>query len=92
MLTLKLSKVSADFLKALPAKHQAQIAKKIQSLKEIPFPNDSKKLQGKGKDFYRIDSGEYRIIYHIQADTILFVVLIGKRNDSDVYKKFDRMM
>ena len=53
------------------------------SIMSEPYPNDSKKLIG--YDFYRVDVGEYRVIYAVHHDE-LHIVLIGKRNDDQVYK------
>jgi mRNA interferase RelE/StbE len=36
-------------------------------------------------------SGEYRIVYYFEKDTI-FVALIGKRNDDDIYKQLQRLL
>nr|WP_019506559.1 hypothetical protein [Pleurocapsa sp. PCC 7319] len=52
-----------DFLKGLQPKIAAQIAKKVLSLNIDPLPNDSKQLKGYS-NFRRVDSGEYRIVYH----------------------------
>ncbi|WP_232279128.1 type II toxin-antitoxin system RelE family toxin [Rickettsia akari] len=49
-----------------------------------PVPNDSKLLVCY-YDFYRCDIGEYRIIYSFNETTI-YVILVGKRNDSEMYK------
>ena len=46
--------------------------------------------QLKGYPYYRADVGEYRIIYEIEESILLLVILIGKRNDGDVYKKLSR--
>jgi len=35
--------------------------------------------------FLRADVGEFRIVYLVETDTIK-IVLIGKRNDSEIYK------
>ena len=51
-----------DFLKGLSPKIAAQIAKKTLSLNVELFPHDSKQLKGYS-NLYRVDSGEYRIIY-----------------------------
>jgi mRNA interferase RelE/StbE len=43
-------------------------------------------------DFFRVDVGEYRIIYKIhEAENMVLMPIIGKRNDGEVYKKFKRM-
>ncbi len=52
-----------------------------------PKPHNSKKL--KGHPYQRTDIGEYRIIYHVKED-VLKVALVGKRNDSAVYKELAR--
>jgi len=89
MLKLKISNRAEKFLRGLPAKHQRQISSKILELKQIGHLSDSIKL--KGERWYRTDSGEYRIIYDIEDDCLLMVVIIGKRNDDDVYKQLKRL-
>lgn len=80
-----------DFVKGLQPKIIAQIAKKVLSLNVDPLPPDSKALSGY-PGFYRVDSGEYRIVYRFQPDLDLVeVVLVGKRNDDEVYKRLDRL-
>jgi len=80
-----------DFLKGLQPKIAAQIAKKALSLNVNPLPNDSKQLKGY-PGYYRVDCGEYRIIYRYQPEEDLVeVILVGKRNDDDVYKKLKRL-
>ena len=53
------------------------------------MPSDSKALKGSSEGFRRADTGEYRIIYRID-DECLYVAVIGKRNDDEVYRRFDR--
>ncbi len=56
-----------NFLQGLQPKIAAQIAKKALSLNVEPLPNDCKQLKGY-PDFYRVDTGEYRIVYRYQPD------------------------
>jgi len=56
-----------DFLKGLQPKIAAQIAKKVLSLNVNPLPSDSKELSGY-PGYYRVDSGEYRIVYRFDSD------------------------
>jgi mRNA interferase RelE/StbE len=84
MLKLSVSKQARKFLDDLPAKQFRQIVRKIFSLQEDPRPDDTEQL--KGYPFLRNDVGEYRIIHDLQEDT-LRLILVGKRNDDDVYKK-----
>lgn len=81
-----------DFLKGLQPKIAAQIAKKTLALNIDPLPADSKPLKGY-RDYYRVDSGEYRIVYRFKPEEDLVeIILVGKRNDDDVYKKLDRLL
>lgn len=81
-----------DFLKGLQPKIAAQIAKKTLYLNIDPLPTDSKQLKGY-PNYYRVDSGEYRIVYPYQPEKDLVeVILVGKRNDDEVYKKLQRLL
>ena len=84
MLVLKTTKSVAKFVKALPAKQFRQVWIKVLELLAEPYPNDSAKLHG--YDFYRVDIGEYRIVYQV-VDDCLELILMGKRNDDEVYKQ-----
>ncbi|MEI6553710.1 MAG: type II toxin-antitoxin system RelE/ParE family toxin [bacterium] len=89
MHNLNFSKQVLGFIESLQLKQKKQISNKIQILLENPNPQDSKKLKG-GGEYFRVDVGEYRIIYSIGKTTI-FIFVIGKRNDDEVYRKFKRV-
>ena len=79
-----INRKALDFLNSLPKKFQRQIAAKIDSLTNNPFPSVCKKLLN--TDFYRIRSGNYRIIYSVSRQKItIFILRIGDRKD--IYKK-----
>jgi mRNA interferase RelE/StbE len=81
-----------DFLNGLQPKIVAQIAKKVLALNVDPLPADSEQLSGY-QGYYRVDSGEYRIVYRFFPDEDLVeVILVGKRNDDDVYKRLKRLL
>ncbi len=88
MLKVNLSKKSETFLKRLPIKQAKQIVWKIQTLRKSPSLVNSKKLKGHN-EFMRVKSWEFRIVYYIR-DKILFIVIIWKRNDNEVYKRLLR--
>ncbi|MEW5985285.1 MAG: type II toxin-antitoxin system RelE/ParE family toxin [Chloroflexota bacterium] len=74
-------------LDKLPAKVFRQVVLKILSLQQTPIPHDCKRI-GPG---YRVDSGEYRILYFFEPkEDLVRVVLVGKRNDDEVYQQFTR--
>lgn len=71
--------------KRLPPKQFRQITLKIFALLLDPFPPDCKPVL----DAWRVDVGEYRILYDVYtAEKIIVVVLIGRRNDDEVYRRF----
>jgi mRNA interferase RelE/StbE len=51
---------------------------------------DSKLLAGYAS-YRRVDIGEFRIIYRYESaqDTVT-IVMVGKRNDDEVYRKLSR--
>lgn len=88
MLILDISSLGVEFTARLPKKHADQIGRKIQTLLTSPYPPDSKTLVG--FPLLRVHAGEYRIIYQVYGD-VLAVVLIGRRNDNDVYRRLKRI-
>jgi mRNA interferase RelE/StbE len=58
----------------------APILEAIADLADDPRPNGCKKL--KGRDGYRIRTGQYRIIYEIfDTELVIDVVAVGHRKD-----------
>lgn len=88
-----------DFDKIGAGKHQKQILAKIESLEQNPLPNDAKPIKGEnfkanGWNFYRVDAGEYRIVYDLDEQslvlTVVTITVIAARNDDKVYKLLQR--
>lgn len=89
MLKIQISKHACKFLDKLPQKQALQLKTKIQDLQKNPLPQDSRTLIG-FPDYHRVSVGEYRIVYRSEKN-ILFISIIGKRNDDAVYKKLKRL-
>lgn len=85
---LLLSKAARDFLDTLPPKQFRQVVTTIFRLLSDPYPHDSKQL--KGYPYHRVDIGEYRAVYEVVGDEF-HVLLVGKRNDDEVYRLLRRM-
>ena len=85
MRKLDITKQVDNFLEKLPPKQCKQVSTKILNLRKDSNPHDSIKLSG-SKDQYRVDIGEYRIIYKFDND-VVSIQIVGKRNDDEVYKK-----
>ncbi len=89
---LVLKQKAKKFIMTLPAKHKRQVKDRILALQDNPLPHDSKKLIG-FDNYIRIDIGEYRIIYRYDAKKdLVTVVLVGKRNDDEVYRVAKRTL
>lgn len=90
MLRIDPSRQALKFLDQLTPKHGRQIAAKLLQLRGDPHPPDSKGLKGFDQPYLRATVGEYRIVYRVEEDT-LKVVIIGKRNDDEVYRQLRRL-
>ena len=71
-------------LKIIPKRDLSKIRKKIDSVHVDPRPAGSEKLTG--QEGYRIQQGNYRIVYSIQDyELTVWVIKVGHRRDK--YKK-----
>ncbi|EIJ40935.1 cytotoxic translational repressor of toxin-antitoxin stability system [Beggiatoa alba B18LD] len=78
-----------DSFRELPAKQYKQIVSAIFELALNPNQHDIKLLKGYEKyKLMRKDVGEYRIVFR-HDESELMIVVIGKRNDDEVYKKLE---
>jgi len=67
-------------LDALPTPAIENISERLLQLRDNPRPGGCKKLQG--RDGWRIRVGDYRVIYHVQDDALVVLVLtVGHRRD-----------
>jgi mRNA interferase RelE/StbE len=85
---LDLTRSAGRFLARLDAKPFRQVVSKILKLQENPEPYDAAQLVG-NPPYRRVDIGEYWIVYRVEKDTVKIAV-VGKRNDDEVYKAFQR--
>ncbi len=68
-------------LASLPKQDQLRIATRIDTLAVNPKPDGVTKLAG-AENLYRIRSGDYRVIYEVQDNRVLVLVLrIGHRRE-----------
>jgi mRNA interferase RelE/StbE len=83
---LRIAYTAEKDLKDLQPKQYKQVASKIFSLIRNPKPHDCKVLK-REPDGYRVDQGEFRILYYVYEDQkIVDVYRVGKRNDDEVYR------
>jgi len=85
MLKLDIKRPAFDSLVELQTRHFKQVMLSILRLAKDPYPHDTRKLTG--YPYYRIDVGEFRVIYDIVKEETVRIILVGKRNDDEVYKR-----
>ena len=74
----------AQDLRRIPNRDLRRILATIESLSEEPRPPGTEKLSGQER--YRVRQGNYRIIYEINDDEVVVVVVkVGHRKD--VYQR-----
>lgn len=71
-------------IRKLDGKIERQVLAKIASLSQNPRPQDTKLLHGPDR-IYRVDSGEYRILYTIDDDK-QSVVILHVKNRREAYR------
>jgi mRNA interferase RelE/StbE len=72
---------AAKQFRTLPSQVQERLKAKIDTLSTNPRPYGVTKLAGED-DLYRIRGGDYRIIYTIQDEHLLILVVkVGHRRD-----------
>lgn len=77
-------------LAAVPEPDRKRIARKIDGLAENPRPSGCRKLAG-SDDIYRLRSGDYRVVYQIQDDVLVVLVVLIRRRDR-VYEDLQRLL
>jgi len=81
---LKVKRRAEKEIADLPPKIRQQILRRVLALEEYPRPHDSKSLVGEDNAF-RVDSGNYRILYHIDTKT-KEVTVFRVKHRKDVYR------
>ncbi|MGB3203883.1 MAG: type II toxin-antitoxin system RelE/ParE family toxin [Crinalium sp.] len=82
---IELTKGALKQLKKLPTDIRERIDLKIQELAVNPRPDGVKKIEG-DLSLYRIRIGDYRVIYQIQDD-VLLVIVVKVKHRREVYRQ-----
>jgi len=83
--TVELKKSAAKMLRKLPKSAQERIINRLSEIENSLPPLEETKLKGNNL-FHKIRVGDYRIVYEIQNDVLIILVIkIGHRKD--VYKR-----
>lgn len=77
---VRLKRSAEKELKNLPTRTHDKVINILLSLKENPFPRNSKKLRG--REGYRIRIGDYRILYLIdESNKNIEVISVAHRKE-----------
>jgi mRNA interferase RelE/StbE len=86
--TVEVAPAAERQLKALPKPIRTPIGRRIDKLADNPRPHGIEKITGED-DLYRVRTGDYRILYKINDQEILILVVkIGDRKE--VYRRFPK--
>ena len=84
--TIRIERRAEKELRDIPRRDQERLLEAIASLGEDPRPNGVKKYRSEERDIYRVRVGVYRIVYVIDDDRLLLLVIrVGHRKD--VYRR-----
>jgi mRNA interferase RelE/StbE len=83
--TIRFTPYAQKALASLPKQIRLRITGAINDLQANPRPRGCKKLEAQ-EDNYRIRVGDYRVIYHIEDD-ILIVLILDINHRSRVYRR-----
>lgn len=79
--SVEISRTAEKQLRGLPREDQERVAGAMVALGAEPFPARCRKLAGH-TNTYRIRVGRYRVIYSVEQDRVVIVILkIGHRKD-----------
>ena len=84
MYSIKILRKAAKELRKIDRQYQGRIAEAIDALERDPRPHGCKKMQGY-ESRYRIRVGDYRVIYDIEDEQVVVVVL-RIRHRKDAYR------
>ena len=82
---IELTSAALRDLKALPKNVLSRVDRRILALADNPRPRGAKKLKGED-DLYRLRVGDYRILYRIEDD-VLLIIVVRIRHRRDVYRE-----
>jgi mRNA interferase RelE/StbE len=81
--TVELAKAAAGQIRKLDRQIQVRIYNRLRKLEAEPRPPGAIQLQGTAETLHRIREGDYRIIYFIEDDKlVMLVVKIAHRGEA----------
>jgi len=87
--SIQLTLSAVDDLNIIPEKPKAKIIASIKKISSNPFLDKAhiKKLKGFKPPIYRIRSGDYRVLYRVQENTIYIMSVLDRKNLERITKR-----
>lgn len=87
--SVQLTGRAADDLDQIPIEIRREILSDIRQLSSAPFPPGThvKKLKGFKPPLYRLRTGDYRIIYRVEARVIFIMRIINRKDLERIIKR-----
>ena len=78
---VNLTEHATDDLKDISKEVRGKIHQDLRTLKSAPFPSGThvKRLRGFRPPVYRLRSGDFRVLYHIQGNTVTILRVIDRK-------------
>jgi len=76
-------------LKKIAKDMRTQIHTDINALESVPFPSGTniKRLKGFRPPVYRLRSGDFRVLYHVQGDDVIILRVVDRKFLERVLKR-----
>jgi mRNA interferase RelE/StbE len=86
---IQLTKTAADDLDFIPDDLRRKILQDIKTLSTNPylFGGTIKKLRGFKPPLYRLRSGDYRVLYRVQVETVTIMRVIDRKDLERIIKR-----
>jgi mRNA interferase RelE/StbE len=86
---IQLTHSAADDLDSIPDSYRRKILQDIKILSTHPFlfGGSIKKLRGFKPPLYRLRSGDYRILYRVQGESVSVMRVIGRKDLERIIKR-----
>jgi mRNA interferase RelE/StbE len=78
---VNLTEHATDDLKDISKEVRGKIHQDLKALESAPFPSGThvKRLRGFRPPVYRLRSGDFRVLYHIQGNTVTILRVIDRK-------------
>ena len=78
---VNLTEHATDDLQDISKEFRNKIHQDLKALESAPFPSGThiKRLRGSKPPVYRVRSGDFRVLYHIQGNTVTILRVIDRK-------------